>query len=255
MATLTWFPKQTPFDWNDTADWGVDAVYGFGPPGAGDTAIVGGTITLGTSLNHLVVQMPVTTDTVEIAATNVDLGDNFQLLVTNPDSNAGFDVYKVIGTGTLDGSHTTDGLAPKVGAIDATIHPLTIDLAGTFINSGSISGVGLFVVADSAASGGIFQNNETIDITGVFSVGAGVSLTGGGTVALDGRGASADITGAVAAGQTISFVNQPNVNHTSYGDVTIADLTTFQGSVNITQDNEIVLSNLNSSNKATTAAC
>ena len=41
MTTFTWDSLQTPFDWTDPNDWFVGTINPAGPPGTGDTAIVG----------------------------------------------------------------------------------------------------------------------------------------------------------------------------------------------------------------------
>jgi hypothetical protein len=258
MSTLTWISNQTPYDWTDTNDWRIGTINPAGPPVAGDTAILGGQISLEQSLSNITLLMPQTTGNLVLAATNVDFGDNFLLQIASL-NGGGFalDTLEILGTGTLDDSLPTHGLTPKVGEIDTTVGPLTIELAGaggtgpgTFIDDGTILGVGLTVTAADTTAPGTFINNSTIDVTGIFNVENGVTLAGGGVVDMDGGGATGTVSGPVSAGETISFVNQPNVNHTSYGGLTIADLSTFQGTVNISQDNQITLSNVDSAEQS-----
>jgi len=258
MSTLTWFSYQAPYDWTDTNDWQIGTINPAGPPGAGDTAILGGQISLEQSLSNITLLVPQTTGNLVLAATNVDFGDNFLLQIASL-NGGGFalDTLEILGTGTLDDSNRTNGLTPKAGEIDTTVGPLTIEIAGvggtgagTFIDDGTILGAGLTVTAADTTAPGTFINNSTIDVTGIFNVENGVALAGGGVVDMDGGGATGTVSGPVSAGETISFINQPNVNNTSYGSLIIDDLSTFQGTVNISQDNQITLSNVDSAEQS-----
>ncbi len=256
MTTLTWTGEQTPYAWTDTLDWEMGTTPPpAGPPAPGDTAILGGTIDLEQSLYDITLLMPQPTGSLVLAATNVDFGDNFLLQIASL-NGGGFalDTLEILGTGTLDGSHTTPNLTPKAGEIDTTVGPLTIELAGvggsgagTFIDDGAIFGDGLTVTAGDTTAPGTFINNSTIDVTGIFNIDNGVTLAGSGLIEISGGGDNgAQFSGPVGAGQTIEFVNQPNLNHTSEGGITISDLSTFQGTVIISQDNDIYLPSVNS---------
>ena len=131
---------------------GTSTVVG-GPPGPGDVADVnGGTVDLAMPLYDLQISMiPMQDITAEIVATNVELGDNVAL---TGDSEGGSIYYEVVGTGTLDDGHQTNGLAPKPGAIVSNTVNIVLAAGGgsdtpIFINDGAISG-GLAI---SAAAG------------------------------------------------------------------------------------------------------
>jgi hypothetical protein len=243
MATLTWIGGTPPTDWTNTNDWADGTITPAGPPGAGDTALVG-QLSLETSLFDMTVNFEKPTDSSTIDATSVDLGANLKFFVTNPFDNAGSVTWRVIDTGTLDATNPNHDPSPQAGAMDLSAGSLTIDLApsATFFDQGSIGGVGLVIAADST---GTFENDSTIDITGSFQLRSGAALTGAGVVNLQGNQAGGDITGSVGSGQTFAFVGQTNPGVLD-GVLFLENPATFLGTVVLSEENEITLLGVNS---------
>jgi len=248
MATYTWIGNvnsepSDPFvgNWTSAADWEVGTTTPAGPPGVGDDAVFGGgTLTLDISLQNMTLTMvePVLNGIIE--ATDVDLGDNFQMVVTNPDDEIGA-TYRVIGTGTLDDSNQTAGLTPAPGSINYTGGPLTIDLApsAVFTDSGTMTGGELFISADSTGS---FVDNTTIDTTAGFNLASGVTFSGG---AVNLAGGNANIQGKVEGTTFLTSDLEPEPN-TLAGIIEIGDLSTFTGSISLALSDEIQLDGVNS---------
>ncbi len=251
MTTFTWSGFFTPTDWTNGDNWNVGDILKAGVPGAGDTAIASGTISLEIPLNNIQVQMPASSGTSEILATDVDLGDRFQLATTNPQSNFGFIVYKVVNTGTLGDDNVPQGQQPQPGSMNYSVSPLTIDLASgaLFIDHGTMTGTSLAIVADPGASG-TFENDSTIEASGVFQLGVGATLTGSGVVNMDGTiNGNADIRGAVTSGQTIQDINQP-AGGTQRGGIILEDIASFHGNLVIDRPNTIFITGMNSAEKS-----
>jgi hypothetical protein len=240
MTTYTWSANTTTADWTNAGDWG-QSVDVFPVPGFGDTALIAyGTVDLAVSpLYDIEITLVQPVSGVTLAAAGVDLGDNTLLQTQAVPGHTKPIVFEVTGSGTLDDSHPLPGLPALAGAIDFAAAPLTIDLDGqaSFTNDGSVSGGVLDIATTSDAT---FVNNTAIDVTGPMTQAAGVTLAGTGVLAIDGIGASANLLGPVAAGQTVEFVNLP-ANGEIRGGVTIASLANFLGSVLLDRENEIVL--------------
>jgi hypothetical protein len=239
----------TTYTWDNDGDWtaptwaiGTSTVVG-GPPGPGDTAnIILGTVDLEIPLYDMQVAMlPVQEGTAEIVATNVELGDN---LVLTGDSAGSSIFYEVVGTGTLDDGHRTDGLAPKAGAIVSNVLNFVLSAGGgsdtpIFINDGSISG-DLAISVAAGTTSATFENDSTIAASAV-AIRAGVTLDGTGVIDVAG---GAGIEGAVGSGQTFEVTNSLSA------DFTIFDPAAFQGEVVLAQTDAIFLEGVDSGEKS-----
>ena len=169
----------------------------------------------------------------------MELGDNVAL---TGDSEGGSIYYEVVGTGTLDDGHQTNGLAPKPGAIVSNTVNIVLAAGGgsdtpIFINDGAISG-GLAISAAAGTTSAIFENNASIDAS-VVNLHAGVTLTGTGVI----QCGDAAIQGAVGSGQTFDITYLT-------ADFTIADYAAFAGEVVLAQTDAIFLEGVDSGEKS-----
>jgi len=252
MTTYTWSAETLTADWADPGNW-TSAPSASPVPGSGqgDAVVIGyGTVELdGTPQYDIAITLQPVLHAfgVELAATNVDFGDNSVLTIGPPATPGQPIALDVIGDGILDDANPTFGLSPQAGTIDfsaagSSIVNLTIEISpssgrspvASFTNDGVMRGDDLTITAD-AGTAATFVNNTTLQLTGGLTVDAGVALDGSGIVDLDGTEASASIGGAVGIGQTIEF------DHSVQTTLTIGDIAQFQGTVELSAENQIVV--------------
>jgi hypothetical protein len=245
MATYTWSTLEPNGAAWTGANW-VGGATANAYPQVGDVALIGdGTVDLSAPLLGVFVTLqPLPTYSVlnvTLAAANVEVGERSVLTAGSaaiPSQNI---VYDVVGGGTLDaGSYFSFAQSP-----------LTIELsavsgqAPTFIDNGTMTGADLVVQNDTTTSAATLQNNSVIDVTKLLSVAAGVTLAGTGTIDLDGT-ADAVISGAVAAGQTISLAGGLASNQL-VGTLTIDNIAYFKGAVQLDANHQIIVSGVTGS--------
>jgi hypothetical protein len=240
MTTYTWNAQTPSAQWTDVV-WSSDGSSPNTYPGAGDTALIQyGTVDLtGPVVDVAIVLQALPTfgvRSVVVVATDAELGGG-TTLATGAETYLQPIIYNAIDAGTVDATAT----------IDFTAAPLTIELAGSgaasppiFTNYGKMNGSSLIFQNGTGTTASTVINDNEITISDGLTVPAGVTLSGTGTIDVNGLDGAASIVGAVGAGQTVVFTNGPTANELG-GTLTIGDIAHFHGTVDLDANHQIVV--------------
>jgi hypothetical protein len=240
MTTYTWNAQTQSAAWTDPV-WDGDGPLPEPYPQPGDEGLIQyGTVDLTVPVVdvEIVLQALPTfgVRNIIVAATDAELGGG-TTLTTGAETLLQPIVYDVIATGTVDGGAT----------VQFSQAPLTIDLTGltaaappVFVNDGRLAGGALILQNGTGTTTSTVVNNNEIAVSAGLTVQAGVTLSGIGTIDIDGMSGAASIAGAVGAGQTLVFTNPPPANELG-GALTIGDIAHFHGTVDLDANHEIVV--------------
>jgi hypothetical protein len=250
MATFTWDGSGADNLWSDGYNWNVGTVYPGGVPGAGDTAIIGTPTADLSVFTNIVIQFGTSGGDggAILTAPNVDFGWKTTLDVPSGELYGG--TLAILGTGTLDDGNRPSGSPDVAGAINIggvlTIELGSSSVGGTFYNHGTIDGKALHIAAGGTNTA-IFENDQTMDLA-VLVIHAGATMDGAGEVLLTGTNANLDVEGTVASGQLFSFVTyEPSAQ---LGGAYVNDLSTFQGTIELTASNYITVNGFGATQKS-----